>query len=42
MYERSGFRETPDLNYDVYGILFDEGKRHMREDTSQETVDDGK
>lgn len=42
MYERSGFRETPDLNYDVYGILFDEGKRHTRENALQETVDHGK
>lgn len=42
MYERSGFRETPDMNYDVYGILFEEGKRHMGEDRPQETVEHGK
>lgn len=42
MYEQSGFGETPDLNYDVYGILFEEGKRHMSESGPQETVDHGK
>jgi ribosomal protein S18 acetylase RimI-like enzyme len=42
MYERSGFMETPDLNYDVYGILFEEGQRQMRDGGSQETVEHGK
>ncbi len=41
MYELSGFVETPDLNYDVYGILFDEGRRRMRAMEGQETGDDG-
>lgn len=41
MYERSGFRETPDLNYDVYGILFEEGQRQMHGVESQETADHG-
>lgn len=42
MYERSGFVETPDLNYDVYGILFDEGRRQMNAIEGQETGDNGK
>jgi ribosomal protein S18 acetylase RimI-like enzyme len=42
MYELSGFMETPDLNYDVYGILFEEGQRQMRDAGSQETVEHGK
>lgn len=41
MYERSGFVETPDLNYDVYGILFDEGRRQMNAIEGQEAGEDG-
>jgi RimJ/RimL family protein N-acetyltransferase len=29
MYEKAGFVETPDLNYDIWGVLFEEGCRHM-------------
>lgn len=41
LYERSGFRETPDLNYDIYGILFEEGRWQMNEGGPQETADHG-
>jgi GNAT superfamily N-acetyltransferase len=41
LYEKSGFRETPELNYDVFGVLFEPGRRHMGMST-QGTSDDGK
>lgn len=31
LYENTGFRETPELNYDVFGVLFEEGRRRMGE-----------
>lgn len=39
MYENVGFEETPELNYDVYGILFEEGRRQMANE--QGTTGDG-
>jgi ribosomal protein S18 acetylase RimI-like enzyme len=42
LYERSGFVETPELNYDLFGVLFEEGRRRMAESTSQGLAGDGK
>lgn len=41
MYEQFGFRETPELNYDIFGILFEEGRLRMQADELQETGNDG-
>lgn len=29
MYEHAGFAETRELNYDIWGVLFEEGRRHI-------------
>lgn len=42
MYEKSGFSETPELNYDVFGILFEEGRRRMTREQLQRTTEHGK
>lgn len=41
LYEKSGFRETPELNYDVFGVLFEPGRRQMKMRT-QGSSDNGK
>jgi ribosomal protein S18 acetylase RimI-like enzyme len=41
MYEHSGFRETPELNYDIFGVLFGEGRFRMQADDPQETGQNG-
>jgi ribosomal protein S18 acetylase RimI-like enzyme len=42
MYENSGFVETPELNYDVFGVLFGEGRRHMNTEHAQGIAGHGK
>lgn len=40
MYEGVGFAETEQNHYDIYGILFAEGRAHMREIPNDERSDD--
>lgn len=32
LYERIGFRETPEHHYDVYGVIFPAGRAHVRQE----------
>jgi ribosomal protein S18 acetylase RimI-like enzyme len=42
MYEKSGFIETPELNYDVFGVLFDEGQKHVSSEHARGIAGHGK
>jgi hypothetical protein len=42
MYENSGFIETPELNYDVFGVLFEEGRQRMSGEQAQGIAGHGK
>jgi ribosomal protein S18 acetylase RimI-like enzyme len=42
MYENSGFIETPELNYDVFGVLFEEGQQRMSDEQAQGIAGHGK
>jgi ribosomal protein S18 acetylase RimI-like enzyme len=42
MYENSGFIETPELNYDVFGVLFEEGRQRMSGEQTQGIAGHGK